>query len=394
MPRHHAFEFTAVVPPEMRFTINPICVDGGGPAFLVRGSNSGGQNLSGVEARFQIPAGATFDRVDGLEAPAGAVVQVSGEDVPTTWHPVAGFAGTVRWVRVIDPNAPGIGIAARTGAPVSFVVHLTTSAAGGTGLVGTGRMTSDQLAEPATAEGQPYVVDSCHYVHVTKFWDEDQDGVKDAGELVLVAWPFEVVAQNGAIIAQGATPAEGSLDFYLPAGSYSVRESLPAGAVTWTATTPGSSPSTSQTAVISPQSGDVSLAFGNACGCPSDDLCQVGVCSYDPRGENTATAEAFACSFEPKCEAASACGSATCDPLTGACNETSTASCDPTAYYLPVRDKSGGPTRAIRCYVARDGQAPVCDTNPDGSLKLYDEFANACGGTLPADDGNKNPVPL
>jgi hypothetical protein len=44
--------------------------------------------------------------------------------------------------------------------------------------------------------------------------------------------------------------------------------------------------------------------------------------------------------------------------------------------------------------VARDGQAPVCDTNPDGSLKLYDEFANACGGALPADDGIKNPLPL
>ncbi len=73
---------------------------------------------------------------------------------------------------------------------------------------------------------------------VTKYHDLNNNGARDAGEPLLPGWAFKIVNSAGAIAASGVTGPNGQYctPATLPAGSYSVRETLQAG---WLSTSPG-----------------------------------------------------------------------------------------------------------------------------------------------------------
>ncbi|MGD0115335.1 MAG: hypothetical protein ABSC13_04955, partial [Dehalococcoidia bacterium] len=79
---------------------------------------------------------------------------------------------------------------------------------------------------------------------ITKFWDKDRDGVRDASEPVLAGWNYNLsrtassVAQGTGFIASGTTGADGTVTFSLNGqgpGTYAVDEVAQNG---WVASTP------------------------------------------------------------------------------------------------------------------------------------------------------------
>jgi uncharacterized repeat protein (TIGR01451 family)/fimbrial isopeptide formation D2 family protein len=72
-------------------------------------------------------------------------------------------------------------------------------------------------------------------LRIKKFYDTNENGVRDAGEQLLPGWHF-TVSQGGSYVTDGVTDGNGILYVYdLPAGSYDITETLQAG---WINTTP------------------------------------------------------------------------------------------------------------------------------------------------------------
>ena len=106
---------------------------------------------------------------------------------------------------------------------------------------------------------------------VHKFFDEDQDGVQDTGEINLSGWTIKVFDSTGTtVVAEGITDASGNVSFSLQEGNtYKVREvfpSPPAGCAggQWIQTKPGA-PTFEYTIVLT--SAGATVEFGNALQC-------------------------------------------------------------------------------------------------------------------------------
>jgi len=394
IPIMSTVSFTVAVPPELEYLVNPSCRPEGGASFTAEAANSGGQDLTGVVLTMQIPrvasgsgADATLDGVDAItNAPGGAIVQVAAEDPPVTWVALSAMAGAsmtnadVRWVRLVDPNAPGLVIPALVGAPVSFRLLLATNGAAGAALVSTGRASANELAEPATASPQPFIIDSCATIRILKFHDDDGDGSQGTGEIGLPGWSFAVTATSGAVVASGVTDGSGELGLYLPGGSYQVTETIPAtSGPIWAPTTPLSARSVTQSAVITVGGGDVFLPFGNDCACPADtDLCSDVPClvtTTSAQTEASCTGPAL-----PVCDD-KVCAEAACDPAMGECTWVEPA-CERVDYYAVVFNAAGVAIGNIHC-VLEDGQPPDCEKEQNGRLRIIPNGApeaHTCGG--------------
>lgn len=105
---------------------------------------------------------------------------------------------------------------------------------------------------------------------VHKFFDSDQDGVQDSGEINLSGWTIQVFNSTGTMVQQGTTDASGNVAFSLtePA-TYKVREvfpSVPAGCTggQWIQKLPG--PPTFEYTVALTSAG-ATVNFGNYLQC-------------------------------------------------------------------------------------------------------------------------------
>lgn len=397
-PTTASVAFSADVPAELEYFIAPSCQVGGGAAFVGQASNTGGETLTGVELTLKIPriadgsdVDASFVGVDQITNAPTAIVQVSTQDPAVTWVAVGDMAGAgitnadVRWVRLVDPSAPGITIPALTGAPVSFRVLLQAPGATGSALASAGTAHASEISVPVEAAPPSFVLGSCAWLRITKFYDADADGQQDAAETGLEAWPFTVVSATGAIAAAGATDGDGRLDMLLPGGTYAVSESLPAAnGPTWAPTTPAGAPSVTQIAAIAIGGGDVSLSFGNSCSCPDGDadLCTSVSCqNVDLLGFGQAAE--CAPSAEPTCDDGDACTTDSCDPASGACTHQQPG-CDAVDYFIPVSDATGEIVGHVRC-VLQDGEAPDCIMEA-GKVKVFPldgAAASTCGMAQP-----------
>lgn len=92
-------------------------------------------------------------------------------------------------------------------------------------------------------------------VRIHKFRDGNANAARDAGEPLLPGWSFVVRDSSGAIVAAGVTGGEGMLVFELPAGGYTVTETIASG---WTNTTA----LTQNLTIVAGQA--TNLFFGNA----------------------------------------------------------------------------------------------------------------------------------
>lgn len=108
-------------------------------------------------------------------------------------------------------------------------------------------------------------------VTVHKFFDEDQDGAQDTGEVDLSGWLIKVFDSAGTtVVAEGTTDASGNVSFTLQEGNtYIIREvfpSLPPGCEggQWIQTKPGA-PTFEYTVVLT--SAGATVEFGNALQC-------------------------------------------------------------------------------------------------------------------------------
>ncbi len=106
---------------------------------------------------------------------------------------------------------------------------------------------------------------------VHKFFDEDQDGVQDSGEINLSGWKIKVFDATGTTqVAEGVTDASGNVSFSLTEGNtYKVREVFPSAPVgceggQWVQTFPGG-PTFEYTVVLT--SAGATVNFGNTLQC-------------------------------------------------------------------------------------------------------------------------------
>ena|GEM_PF-4491563 len=104
-----------------------------------------------------------------------------------------------------------------------------------------------------------------------KFFDEDQDGVQDSGEIDLAGWTIKVYDSTGTtVVAEGVTNVSGDVSFTLTEGlTYKIREVFPAAPVgceggQWIQTLPGA-PTNEYTVALT--SAGATVEFGNALQC-------------------------------------------------------------------------------------------------------------------------------
>lgn len=392
--------FTMAVPPEVQVEVKPACAqepDESGafpPAFVVSTTNTAGAALSNVSTTFTVPrAGvdggtgdATFAGVSIMGTmPPGASFQVSADG--TSFGPLGSIvAGDVTHVRL---GAFGL---APFGAPVSFIVHLATTAASDTTLVGRARIVSDQIANGDSGASEAFVVGSCHALTISKFYDADGNGAFDGSDAMLWQWPF-TIANDGVVIASGITDEDGVLSVVVPEGTYTVAEVMPPGAITWHATTPHDAPSATRTVTI--DGADVALTFGNDCACPDadGDLCTWAECRILLAGARRVVpvkASDASCGpdVEPTCVPTGQCGSAACNPQTGACTYDG-PSCAAVDFYVPVKGADGAVVGNAHCRL-QNGQPPDCDLDEAGRLAIIPlgegSNSNTCGLDAPLPD--------
>lgn len=374
-------DFSLAVPPEMRAFVSAACGEGGGPSFVVEGKNTGGVDLTDATLVFALPDNTTLVSVTPGEAPVGAILEMA-DSLGGPWT-TAGASATANFVRLSLPS--GVPLPPVSNNRMVFSVELSTTAPNNTVLSATGTMAANPLSEPAVGEGA-FTVGTCVTVTIEKFWDVDSDGDKDAGDLPLSGWLFEVTTELGGLVAQPVTDANGSVTIQLPAGSYDVTEIMPSSPAAetpnWFATTPGGD---QQSVTIGVGSAAQTLVFGNECGCPEDtddNLCTGRHCVYSANA--AVDLKDFTCSVEEVLDCdGNACTTQVCDPEVGCTGSSSTDSpCDDQiVYYLPVRHTTDGLVASIRCVVPADNMtAPVCDVENDGSLKLYVGQGEMCSG--------------
>lgn len=143
------------------------------------------------------------------------------------------------------------------GLPVGDVTVVETLEEGWTSTTGTshdaviaaGETTHVFFGNVRETQGQPTGV-----LRIQKFRDTNGNMLFDPTEGPLAGWFFTVRDAAGAIVGTGTTNAGGTLEFVLPAGTYSVTETLAEG---WMNTTPA----TQSAVVIADQT--VTVSFGN-----------------------------------------------------------------------------------------------------------------------------------
>ncbi|MFO0746684.1 MAG: hypothetical protein U1F43_13585 [Myxococcota bacterium] len=354
-------------------SVAAVCAPDHAPTFVVHAANPSGKALSGTALSFAMPSGATLADISDVTPASGASIEV--RDGPSgAWVARGAIADAlVREVRLVGlPGAPGgLTLTPYTG-EAGFTVHLATSAAPGTELAASGAVTTAELGT-TNAAALPFVVGSCQTLTLEKYWDENQNGRRDEGELALSGWTFTVTNTAGATVGSGVTGTDGAVSIEVPAGTYTATETLPepTGGVTWMASTAGGE---SKTATLSGLS--QTLAFGNVCQCGGDQ-CVGSICT--PNGDTTATCTDGA---PVSCDDHSLCTDDACDPDSGCSHDPVECGDGDNAFYAPVQDASGQLVGAIRCRIVAG--TTVCDTGPDEDhdgrpdLVIYKDAARAC----------------
>ncbi|MCA9516824.1 MAG: hypothetical protein KC635_17905 [Myxococcales bacterium] len=301
------------VPGEMRVEVVPWCEQLGRIGFNSVYENSGGVDLTNVAVVFPMPetvdpGGAPYDvtRFAGAtfaDTTATIEYQVGGSwtaALPTN-------LANIQAVRLLIPSLP-----ANSG-PQGFFVDITVPSTnpGDSRIHATAAMQADQLTDAASPVSIPFVVNTCpRALVVTKFFDADGDGARDAGEPVLKGWRFDVRDAEGTLIDSRTTNAAGQVSFTLIQGTYTVTETLPTaadGEPVWSATTAGGA---TQTVAIGLNQPSYALTFGNTCACDDGDPCTTDTC--DP---------VQGCLFNPRtCDDGNACTADSCDPTVGCVN--------------------------------------------------------------------------
>jgi hypothetical protein len=239
------------------------------------------------------------------------------------------------------------------------VAHAGDAPIGGD-VVFTASIDSAELS-PVSGEGAPYDVGTCPAsIAVTKFFDTDGDGVRDAGEPGIAAWAIEVRDAESNLVDSGVTDQDGAIAFEVPLGDYTVTEVLPEDAdVTWLVTTPGGL----SRAVTAGMTDPVQIAFGNRCTCDDDDACTTDTCVAP--GVCASTPVDLACDAPDACSVSPGA----CDPATGQCAYDPVA-CDAVPIYAVVEDADGQAVGTVQCFLFA-GETLECDAT-DGVLNVSD----------------------
>ncbi len=386
LPTTSTWTYTMLVPGEMSAAVAPICRTDGAISFVSTARNTGGMDLSDVLLAFELPsiangsdADTTYLGIDAIDTGGQPyIVQASSDGLDWSLSPTPGDPA-VRFLRLLGTATGGLKIDALTGAPITFEVLLASPAVSGDALYGGGTLDAltgfGALPTADAAANQPYVVGGCKELRVVKFFDADGDGQQGPGEPLLSGWTFAVDNADGAPIAEGTTDASGTTTFLLALGDYTVTE-LPRDTApsTWSITTPADAVADATTQVsIALAAEPPDLLFGNVCRCPDGDadLC-TGRCLADGTCDDT---------FTVTCDDGEQCTLDACDPTTGLCGA-APKPCDAIDYYVAVSDADGTPAGTIHC-VLQAGEAPICDTDQDGHLRIWPlgtPTMQTCGG--------------
>lgn len=247
------------------------CWQGGGTTYRATAVNRGQLDLTNIELRYSVPAGATFvSAALGNVATSGSF-EVS-TDGGTSWSAYTGSApSTVTDVRLVGFTIPGLGIDAIR--PYFDVTVAPTNV---------GPVTASAWMSSAELGVAPVVyseVDPCPgTITVQKFIDRDLDGVRDAGEAAPGAGFVFGLRQGGTVLYQATTDASGLATFVdVLVGDYDVVE---LGTPT-DLTNPGTWTATSSPSLVVDPGASAALEFGNGCACDDptpDDPCSSAAC--------------------------------------------------------------------------------------------------------------------
>lgn len=375
--QHSLATFTMLVPAEMSETVAPVCREDGDISFKASAINTGGIDLVHVVPMFTLPRAATGSDADTIyqgitNVVAGAQAYViEGSPDGNTWtaNPAPGDA-SIRYVRLRGTGPSGLQIAAVTGSAITYDVLVSSAGSAGSELFGGGTLdgatATGPLATANAAANQPYVIDGCKELTITKFFDADSDGTADgdaAGEPVLAGFTFSITNEDGAEVATATTDATGRATVLVSVGDYTVTELAHATPPsTWSVTTPANAVADSATEVtLTLAMPSLTVAFGNVCTCPDrdDDLC-TGRCLPDGSCDDA---------YQVSCVDPSSCTADSCNPDTGLCEHVG-KDCTAVDYYLPVEDAQGVAIGTIHC-VFEPGEDPICDQGEDGKLRVW-----------------------
>lgn len=388
---HPRVTSTVAVLGRQTLALTPSCEDDDQPAFRVELANPAGKALTGLIAEVALPDDATFAGVSGFAlTPSGAPANPNdGEfqvDLGSGFVPLAGVPPgswpavvAVRWVGNTTVLAPYLG-------RVRFVVHLAPLPGEVGPFLVSGLLTSNELP-PTQGSEIPYVLGDCQPLTVEKFFDADEDGIRDPGEPPLRGWDFTVThAATQSLVATLVTDALGRASVKVQSGLYTVTELDPvtAGPPSWRLTTPND--------VSVTVTGPAFVQFGNVCVCEADD-CATATCTPDlevPRGASCGASAPITC------DDGDLCTIDTCEASTSSCVYTEVGCLGglQPGFFASVRDASGSVVGAIRCATVAGQVTCETQTNPDGSpldadgdgrpeLRIYQEWADACVGVPP-----------
>ena len=374
--RHSTTTFTMLVPAEMSETVAPLCREDGGISFKAGARNTGGIDLVDVVPMFTLPRAATGSGADTVyqgvtnvvTSGQPYVVEGSVDGLAWTADPTPGDT-SIRYVRLRGTGPDGLQIAAVTGSPITYDILVSSSGTSGVELFGGGTLdgatATGPLATANAAANQPYVIDGCKPLTITKFFDANGDGDDDGaanGEPKLAGWSFSITNEDGAEVATVTTDVTGQTTLLLSVGDYTITELAPATAPsTWSVTTPTDAVADDAAEVtLTLAMSSLSVTFGNVCACPDgdDDRC-TGRCLADGSCDDT---------FVVSCDDLSSCSADSCNPDTGLCEHIQ-KDCTAVDYYLPVEDAQGNAVGTIHC-VFEPGEDPICDQE-NGKLKVW-----------------------
>lgn len=284
IPNSQTVSLAMLVPPEMRFTVEPACDPSSAayPSFRVGWANSGGVPLADAEAVFEIPSGTTL-----VDVTSGASIDCFDG---LTWGACTASAQRVRAAfATLAPHTSG-----------SMFVRLDTAAAPGTLVYGDGSLTTTSGLAPIVAAPQnPVIVGSCPgQLDLQAWWDDTHPGTLDPGELAAAGWA--AVVQH--------TQTGDSVAITLGVGGFASTALAP-GVYTLTFVPPGDldaswtilQPPPATVTIVATQTTYVGI--GVSCGCDDDDVCTGDVCSRVGVCSHPEVPGCSACEPEPGCPA-------------------------------------------------------------------------------------------